>query len=135
MGGAGRMELCAGTEAGVYKPHILQLFIALGIDISALALVIGAVGAAQAAPLVPIQPQEPQVLFQQVCIDAGAAGSIQILDAQQDASPLAFGAEPGQQAAGQIAQVQPSAGAGGKAPGHPAHRLHWPSAGCAMGVL
>ena len=77
-------------------------------------------------------------LLQQVRVNARAALGVQILDAQHDAAALAFGTEPGQQTAGQIAQMQPPAGAGRKAPDHsPAHRpsFHCPSSGWKMGVL
>ena len=131
------MELGTGTEAGVHKALRFQLFVAPGVNVGALALVIGAVGAAAAAALVPDKAQPAQVLFQCVGIFAGAALGIQILNAQNDAPALTSGAEPGQQAAGQIAQMQPPAGAGGKAPGHSAHRpsFHSPSTGWEMGVL
>ena len=137
MGCAGGMELGTGAETRVNKALCFQFVIALGVDGSALALVIGAVGAAAAAALVPDKAQPAQVLFQCVGIFAGAALGIQILNAQNDAPALMFGTEPGQQAAGQIAQMEPPAGAGGKAPGHSAHRpsFHSPSTGWEMGVL
>ena len=137
VGCAGGMELGTGAETGVNKALCFQFVIALGVDGGALALVIGAVGAAAAAALVPDKAQPAQVLFQCVGIFAGAALGIQILNAQNDAPALTSGAEPGQQAAGQIAQMQPPAGAGGKAPGHSAHRpsFHSPSTGWEMGVL
>ena len=86
----------------------------------ALALVIGGVGAAPAAALVGRKPQPGQVGFQQVGKGAGAAGGVQVLDAQHHPAAPAFGRQPGQQAAAQVAQVHPPAGAGGIA----AHR-HW----------
>ena len=137
VGCAGGMELGTGAETGVNKALCFQFVIALGVDGGALALVIGAVGAAAAAALVPDKAQPAQVLFQCVGIFARAALGIQILNAQNDAPALTSGAEPGQQAAGQIAQMQPPAGAGGKAPGHSAHRpsFHSPSTGWEMGVL
>ena len=134
---AGGMELGAGAEARVHQPLRGQLRVGLLIDGGALALVIGAVGPAVAAALVPDKAQPFQILFQCVGIFAGAALGIQILNAQNDAPALTSGAEPGQQAAGQIAQMEPPAGAGGKAPGHSAHRpsFHSPSTGWEMGVL
>ena len=74
---------------------------------------------------------------QQVGILEGAARGGQILKAEDDLSALMVRTQPGQQAAGQIAQMQPPAGAGGKAPGHSAHRpsFHSPSTGWEMGVL
>ena len=137
VGCAGGMELGTGAETGVHKALRFQFVIALGVNVGALALVIGAVGAAAAAALVPDKAQPFQILFQRVGIFPGAALGIQILNAQNDAPALTSGAEPGQQAAGQIAQMQPPAGAGGKAPGHSAHRpsFHSPSTGWEMGVL
>ena len=117
VGCAGGVQLGAGAKAGVYQPHLFQFAVALGIDVPALALVIGRVCAAGAAALVPRKPQPRKVLLQQVGVDAGAALGVQILDAQHDAPALTFCAEPCQQAARQIAQMQPSAGAGRKAPG------------------
>ena len=117
MGCAGGVQLGAGAKAGVHQSPLLQFAVALGIDLPALALVIGRVCAAGAAALVPCKPQPCKILFQQVGVDAGAALGIQILDAQHDAPALTFCAEPCQQAARQIAQMQPSAGAGRKAPG------------------
>ena len=66
-----------------------------------------------------------------------AALGVEVLDAQHDAPAPAFGAEPRQQAAGQIAQMQPPAGAGGEPPDDSAHRpsFHSPSFGWKMGVL
>ena len=137
VGCAGGMELGTGTEAGVHKALCFQFVIALGVNVGALALVIGAVGAAAAAALVPDKAQPFQIFFQRIGVFPGAALGIQILNAQNDASALTSGAEPGQQAAGQIAQMEPTAGAGGKAPGHSAHRpsFHSPSTGWEMGVL
>ena len=117
VGCAGGVQLGAGAEARVHQPLLLQLAVALGIDVPAFALVIGRVCAAGAAALVPRKPQPRKVLLQQVGVDAGAALGVQVLDAQHDAPALTFCAEPRQQAAGQIAQMQPSAGAGRKAPG------------------
>ena len=137
MGCAGGMELGTGAEAGVNKALCFQFVIALGVDGGTLALVIGAVGAAAAAALIPEKAQPFQILFQRIGVFPGAALGIQILNAQNDAPALMFGTEPGQQAAGQIAQMEPPAGAGGKAPGHSAHRpsFHSPSTGWEMGVL
>ena len=137
VGCAGGMELGTGAETGVNKALCFQFVIALGVDGGALALVIGAVGAAVAAALVPDKAQPFQIFFQRIGVFPGAALGIQILNAQNDAPALTSGAEPGQQAAGQIAQMQPPAGARGKAPGHSAHRpsFHSPSTGWEMGVL
>ena len=138
VGRAGRVQLGAGTEAGVHKALRFQLFVLPGVDVRAFALVVRPVGAAGAAALVPHKTQPCKVLLQQVRVNARAALGVQILDAQHDAAALAFGTEPGQQAAGQIAQMQPPAGAGRKAPDHsPAHRpsFHCPSSGWKMGVL
>ena len=134
----GGVQLGTGAEARVHQPLRFQLFVLCRVDVRALALVVRPVGAASAAALVPVQAKPVQVLLQQVGVDARTAFRIQVLNAQDDAPALALGAEPGQQAAGQIAQMQPPAGAGRKAPDHsPAHRpsFHCPSSGWKMGVL
>ena len=137
MGRAGGMELGAGAEARVHQPLRSQLRVGLLIDGGALALVIGAVGPAVAAALVPDKSQPAQVFFQLVGIFAGAALGVQILNAEDDLSALMLRTQPGQQAAGQVAQVEPPAGAGGKPPDRAAHRpsFHSPSFGWKMGVL
>ena len=137
MGRAGGVQLGAAAKAGVYKTHGFQLLITFCIDLPALALVIGAMGAAMGTALVPHKAQPGQIFLQLVGIGAGTAGSVQILDPQHDASAPAFGRQPGQQAARQIAQMQPAAGAGGKPPRRAAHRpsCHTPSAGWRMEVL
>ena len=122
MGRAGRVQLGAGAKTRVHKAALFQLFVACGVDLRALTLVIGAVRPTGAAALVPRKAQPVQILFQQVSIDAWAALGIQILNAQHDTPALTFCAEPRQQAAGQIAKMQPPAGAGGKAAGW-RHRL------------
>ena len=117
MGRTGRVQLGAGAKARVHQTPVLQLSEAGSVDLRALALVIGAVRPAGAAALVPDKAQPVEVLLQQVGVDSRAALGVQILNAQHDASTPASGAEPRQQAAGQIAQMQPTAGAGGKAAG------------------
>ena len=137
VGGAGSVQLGPGAKAGVDKALLLQLGIGLLIDGRALALVIGNVGPAGGAALVPHKAQPFQVFFQQVRKLAGTALRVEIFNAEDDPAPLAFGAEPGQQAASQVAQMEPPAGAGGKPPDRPAHRpsFHSPSFGWKMGVL
>ena len=132
MGRAGGMELGAGTKAWIHQPLRGQLGIGFLIDESALALVIGAVGPAVAAALIPDKAQPAQVFFQLVGVLAGAALRIQIFNAEDDLPALVLGAQPGQQAASQVAQVEPPAGAGGKPPDSP---FHSPSFGWKMGVL
>ena len=117
MGRAGRVQLGAGAKTRVHKAALFQLFVACGVDLRALTLVIGAVRPAGAAALVPDKTQPVKVLLQQVGVDSRAALGVQILNAQHDASTPASGAEPRQQAAGQIDKMQPPAGAGGKAAG------------------
>ena len=131
VGRTGRMELCAGAEAGVDQPLRFEHLIRAGVDLCAFALVIGAVGAAPAPALVPDEAQPGQVFFQQVCVFPGAALRVQILDAEDDAPARMSGAQPGQQAARKVAQMQPPAGAGGKPPDDRAHRpsFHSPSFG------
>ena len=137
VGRAGGMELGPGAKAGIHQPHLLQLVITLQIDGGAFALIIGAVGATVRAALIPHQAQPPEILLQLVGIDPGAAGSVQILNPQDNPPALALGGQPGQQAAGQISQMQPPAGAGGKPPDRAAHRpsFQTPSAGWKIGVL
>ena len=117
MGRTGRMQLGAGAKARVHQTPVLQLPEAGSVDLRALALVIGAVRPAGAAALVPDKAQPVEVLLQQVGVDSRAALGVQILNAQHDASAPASGTEPRQQAAGQIAQMQPTAGAGCKPAG------------------
>ena len=90
-----------------------------------------------AAALVPVKAQPPKVFFQLVGIFAGAALGVKVLDAEDDAPALMLGAQPRQQTAREIAQMQPTAGAGGKPPNDGAHRpsFHCPSSGWKMGVL
>ena len=137
VGRTGRMELGAGAKAGVNEALCSQLFVAGGVDIRALALVIGAVGAAVAAALVPVKAQPRKIFFQQVGVLAGAALGVKVLDAEDDAPALMLGAQPRQQTAREIAQMQPPTGAGGKPPNDGAHRpsFHSPSFGWEMGVL
>ena len=105
MGRAGRVQLGAGAKTRVHKAALFQLFVACGVDLRALTLVIGAVRPTGAAALVPDKAQPAQVFFQLVGISAGAALGVQILNAQHDAPALTFCAEPRQQAAGQIAKM------------------------------
>ena len=60
MGRTGGMELAAGAEAGIDKPHGFQLFVALGVDAAALALVIWLMGAALAAASSQKRPSHPR---------------------------------------------------------------------------
>ena len=110
VGGAGGVQLAAAAKAGIDEIHSLQLFKGGKVDIAALALVIGAVGAALAAALVPVQAQPRQILLQRIGIHPGTALGVQILDAQHDAPAGAFGRQPRQQTARQIAQMHPPAG-------------------------
>ena len=137
VGRTGGMELAAGAEAGIDKPHVFQLFVALGVDAAALALVIWLMGAALAAALIPEKAQPPKVFFQLVGVLAGAALRVQILDAENDSPAPALGAQPCKEAAREVAQMEPPAGAGGEPPDDSAHRpsFHSPSFGWKMGVL
>ena len=84
-----------------------------------------------APALVPEQAQPCKVLFQKVGISAGTALRVQVLDAEDDLSALMLGAQPRQQTAREISQMQPPAGAGREPPGDAAHRpsFHSPSFG------
>ena len=137
MGCAGSMELGAGAETGIDQPLRLQLGVLFLIDAAAFALVIGRVRPAGAAALLPDKAEPAQILFQLVGILAGAAFGIQILDPEDDLPSLLLRAQPCQQAAGKVAEMEPPAGAGRKPPDHAAHRLsfHSPSFGWKMGVL
>ena len=81
VGRTGRVQLGAGTEAGVHKALRFQLFVLPGVDVRAFALVVRPVGAAGAAALVPHKTQPCKVLLQQVRVNARAALGVQILDA------------------------------------------------------
>mgnify|MGYP000778570207 CR=1 FL=1 len=76
-------------------------------------------------------------LLQQVRVNARAALGVQILDAENDPPAPAPGAQPCKEAAREVAQMEPPAGAGGEPPDDSAHRpsFHSPSFGWKMGVL
>ena len=116
VGRAGCVELAAGAEAGIDEAHGLELPVALGVDAAALALVIGRVRPAPAAALVPDKAQPCEILFQLVGVPAGAALCVQVLDAEDDAPALTLRAQPCKEAARQIPQMQPPAGAGSEPP-------------------
>ena len=106
VGRTGGVKLAAAAKAGVDQPAAGKLLKILRIDGTALALVdrrLGAVGG---------KAQPRQIIYDGVRIAARAALGVQILYAQQNLPALAFGAQPGEQAAHQVAQVHPPAGAG-----------------------
>ena len=106
VGRTGSVELAAAAKAGVNQPPAGKLVKILLVDGAAFALIdwrLGAVGG---------QAQPGQIVDDSVGVGAGAALGVQVLNAQQHLAALAFGAQPGQQAAHQIAQVHPAAGAG-----------------------
>ena len=70
------------------------------------ALLIGAVEPAHAGALVPGESQPLEVSLHLLRVPSGTAGGIQILDAQHHPSPLLPGAEPGQEAAEDISQME-----------------------------
>ena len=80
-------------------------------------------GAALAAALIPEKAQPPKVFFQLVGVFAGAALRVQVLDAENDSPAPAPGAQPCKEAAREVAQMEPPAGARGKTPDASAHRL------------
>ena len=114
VGGAGGVQLAAAAKAGVDKAEGVEFIIILFVYLKAFALVIGAVRPAGAAALVPAKAQPGKVLLQQVSVGAGAAGSVQILNAKHHLAAACPGAEPGQQAAHQIAQMHPAGRGGSK---------------------
>ena len=87
--------------------------------------------------LIPEKAQPPKVFFQLVGVLAGAALRVQVLDAEDDPPAPAPGAQPCKEAAREVAQMEPPAGAGGEPPDDSAHRpsFHSPSFGWKMGVL
>ena len=106
VGRTGGVKLAAAAKAGVDQPAAGKLLKILRIDGTALALVdrrLGAVGG---------KAQPRQIIYDGVRVAARAALGVQILYAQQNLPALAFGAQPGEQAAHQVAQVHPPAGAG-----------------------
>ena len=95
-------------------------------------------GAALAAALIPEKAQPPKVFFQLVGVLAGAALRVQMPSMRTDDPPApAPGAQPCKEAAREVAQMEPPAGAGGEPPDDSAHRpsFHSPSFGWKMGVL
>ena len=108
------MQLAAAAKAGVDKAEGVEFIIILFVYLKAFALVIGAVRPAGAAALVPHKAQPGKVLLQQVGVGAGAAGGVQILNAKHHLAAACPGAEPGQQAAHQIAQMHPAGRGGSK---------------------
>lgn len=94
-------------------------------------------GAALAAALIPEKAQPRKVFFQLVGVFAGAALRVQVLDAENDSPSPAPGAQPCKEAAREVTQMEPPAGAGSEPPDDSAHRpsFHSPSFGWKMGVL
>ena len=121
VGGIGGVQLAAAAKAGVNQPFAHQLLVIFFIDSAALALVIGAARAALAAAFICGKAEPGKVGFQQISKFARAAHGIQILNAQHNLAAAAFGRKPRQQAAAQVAQVHPPAGAWRIAPDCAAH--------------
>ena len=111
VGCAGGVQLAAAAKAGVDKPLFQQDIVILLINPASLALVDGR------GRTVGGKPQPRQIIHNRVGVHARAAHGVQILNAQKHLPALAFGAQPCQQAAHQVAKVHPPAGAGGIASG------------------
>ena len=111
------MELAAGAEAGVHQAQIRQLRQGGFVEGGALALIVRLVGAAPAGARVPVQAQPAEVGLQLLGVAAGAAGNVQVFDAEDDLSALLAGAEPGDETAEQVSQMDAPAGRGRKTAG------------------
>ena len=111
------MQLGPAAKAGIHKALLFQCFKIRKIDFVPLVLIVGAVRPAFRAALVPHKAQPGKIRFQLIRIHPGAAGFVQILNAQHHPAIRLPGAQPGQQAAHQIPQMHPPGGAGGKPPG------------------
>ena len=106
VGRTGRVQLTAAAKAGVDQPTAGQFVEVPLINFAAVTLV------DRRRRAVGGKAEPCQIVHNGVRIAAGAALGVQILNAQQHLPALAFGAQPGQQAAHQVAQVHPPAGAG-----------------------
>ena len=120
VGRAGGVELRPGAEAGIDQPLGLQALQGRLIQPGPAALLIGAAGAAHARSLVPVQAQPVDVPAHLLPVAGGTAGCVQVLDPQDHPAALLPGAEPGQQAAQDISQMDAAAGRGRES----AHGLH-----------
>ena len=118
VGSTGGMELRPGTEAGVDQPLGLQSPQSSLIQRRPPALLIGAAGAADDRSLVPVQSQPPDVPAHLLPIAPRASRDIQILDPQDHSPALLPGAEPSQQAAQNIPQMDAPAWRRRKPSGH-----------------
>ena len=118
VGSTGGMELRPGTEAGVDQPLGLQSPQSSLIQRRPPALLIGAAGAADDRSLVPVQSQPLDVPAHLLPIAPRASRDIQILDPQDHSPALLPGAEPSQQAAQNIPQMDAPAWRRRKPSGH-----------------
>ena len=113
------MELRPGAEAGIDQPLRLQPIQGGLIERRPLALEIGFVWPRDFRSLVPVQSQPAEIPDHLLRITHGTAGGVQVLDPQDDGSALLPGAEPGQEAAENVPQMNAPAGGGGEtANGH-----------------
>ena len=120
------MELRPGAETGIHQPQIRQPLQGGLIQRRPPALVIGSVRPAGAGTLIPIKAQPAEVCLHLIGIPPGTAGSVQILHSQDHPAAPLPGAEPRQQTAEDVAQVNPPAGRGGEPPPDRAGVLHRP---------
>ena len=97
VGRAGRVQLTAAAKAGVDQPTAGQFVEVPLINFAAVTLV------DRRRRAVGGKAEPRQIVHNGVRIAAGAALGVQILNAQQHLPALAFGAQPGQQAAHQVA--------------------------------
>ena len=118
VGSTGGMELRPGTEAGVDQPLGLQSPQSSLIQRRPPALLIGAAGAADDRSLVPVQSQPLDVPAHLLPIAPRTSRDIQILDPQDHSPALLPGAEPSQQAAQNIPQMDAPAWRRRKPSGH-----------------
>ena len=103
------MQLRPGAEARIDEPELRQAVHVPLVDFRPLALI--------KRGLVPVKPQKAQILDALIGQAPGAAGNVQILDAQEEPAALAARGKIRQQTAQEIAQMKPAAGRGREAPG------------------
>ncbi len=82
----------------------------MSVDIAAAALEKAVAVSAAIRTLIPRQSQPFQLAGQCVSLGEGTALRVQVFDAQNYFAAAAFGIEPGQQAAENVAQMQKAAG-------------------------
>ena len=107
------VQLRTRAKARIHPAHRAQAVQVLLVDVPALAL--------EKRRLVPAKAEPGQVLDAGRGEAARAAGHVDVLDAQQEPPARAARAQVGEHRAQHVAQVQPSAGRGGEAPGDAAH--------------